>query len=121
MDVREGWSSTGPAGWTKPCRTAGDRGSTGRTLPARTAGPAWWFWHSTRAVALLAALCWPSLPNAGTQQVSYGYDATGRLITVQYDNGATLHYTYDVNGNITAVSSALSDAIFANGFEEASP
>lgn len=33
---------------------------------------------------------------------TYGYDAAGRLLQVSYDNGDSLAYTYDANGNLLA-------------------
>lgn len=35
---------------------------------------------------------------------SYTYDALGRLVTVQTDNGSTITYTYDAAGNRTAMN-----------------
>ena len=32
---------------------------------------------------------------------SYAYDAAGRLTKVTYDDGKTIDYTYDANGNVT--------------------
>lgn len=39
--------------------------------------------------------------HAGT--VSYTYDELGRLKTVTYSTGVTITYSYDANGNRTAV------------------
>jgi YD repeat-containing protein len=33
----------------------------------------------------------------------YEYDRAGRLVKVVYDDGSTITYTYDKNGNIVAV------------------
>lgn len=76
---------------------------------------------SWTAILILAALLWPAQPSAETQQHSYAYDATGRLIEVSYGNGAVLSYSYDANGNLTGVAAVLSDELFANGFEEGTP
>lgn len=36
---------------------------------------------------------------------TYYYDANGRVISIKYDNGTTICYTYDKNGNrISSVS-----------------
>jgi YD repeat-containing protein len=35
--------------------------------------------------------------------VAYTYDALNRLISVSYDNGKELHYSYDSAGNILMV------------------
>lgn len=38
-------------------------------------------------------------PSAFSATVSYTYDARHRLTDVAYDNGATVHYSYDATGN----------------------
>ena len=38
--------------------------------------------------------------NAQEQKVEYSYDALGRLIKAEYENGSTIEYQYDKNGNI---------------------
>ena len=39
----------------------------------------------------------------GSETVTYEYDALGRLIAVNYENDASITYTYDDNGNRTQV------------------
>ena len=36
----------------------------------------------------------------GSETVTYEYDALGRLIAVNYENDASITYTYDDNGNL---------------------
>ena len=45
----------------------------------------------------------PLLGEAFAQNVTYTYDALGRISTVTYPNGATITYTYDPAGNRTQV------------------
>ncbi|MBV8594486.1 MAG: RHS repeat protein [Caulobacteraceae bacterium] len=46
------------------------------------------------AVALGVCLASPALAN-----VTYTYDSLGRLASAAYDNGVTILYSYDENGN----------------------
>lgn len=39
-------------------------------------------------------------PAATTGTVTYTYDEAGRLVGVDYGNGATIAYTYDAGGNL---------------------
>jgi YD repeat-containing protein len=41
---------------------------------------------------------------SGADQISYTYDALGRLVTVTYPNNSTVTYTYDPAGNRTLVT-----------------
>lgn len=47
---------------------------------------------------------------------SYTYDTQSRLTDVSYQNGSSLHYTYDANGNILSIVTSLVTAV-----EEGSP
>jgi YD repeat-containing protein len=51
----------------------------------------------------MATLCGASGASAS---VTYTYDSLGRLASAAYDNGTTVYYTYDENGNrlVQAVS-----------------
>jgi YD repeat-containing protein len=40
----------------------------------------------------------------GADQISYTYDALGRLVTVAYPNNSTVTYAYDPAGNRTLVT-----------------
>ena len=62
---------------------------------------------------LVAALLWASSAPATVtiesvtvrstaHSETYGYDAAGRLTTVSYDDGSSIAYQYDLNGNILA-------------------
>jgi YD repeat-containing protein len=52
-------------------------------------------------LAVLLALSTVSLAKAGNGSVTYAYDALGRLISANYDNGVLIYYKYDANGNRT--------------------
>jgi YD repeat-containing protein len=42
---------------------------------------------------------------------SYTYDTQSRLTDVSYQNGSSLHYTYDDNGNIVSIITSLVTAV----------
>jgi YD repeat-containing protein len=42
---------------------------------------------------------------------SYTYDTQSRLTDVTYQNGGSLHYTYDANGNILSIVTSLVTAV----------
>jgi YD repeat-containing protein len=42
---------------------------------------------------------------------SYSYDTQSRLTDVTYQNGGSLHYTYDANGNILSVVTSIATAV----------
>jgi YD repeat-containing protein len=42
---------------------------------------------------------------------SYTYDTQSRLTDITYQNGGSLHYTYDANGNITSEIVSLATAV----------
>lgn len=48
----------------------------------------------------LALACLISLWVGGVHAESYRYDAAGRLIAVSYDDGSSISYSYDANGNL---------------------
>lgn len=54
----------------------------------------------TRALLLV---CLAAAPALAAER--YEYDPAGRLVRVTYDDGSTIAYTYDANGNIVAVVS----------------
>ena len=55
--------------------------------------------------ALLALATWPPVPARAAE--TYAYDAIGRLTDVTYDNGGSIHYTYDANGNVLSIVTSL--------------
>ncbi|HEY3216121.1 MAG TPA: T9SS type A sorting domain-containing protein [Candidatus Eisenbacteria bacterium] len=57
-------------------------------------------------VALGLATWGPAVHAAETRQ----YDAIGRLIALLYQNGSSIHYTYDANGNILSIVRSLTVA-----------
>jgi YD repeat-containing protein len=42
---------------------------------------------------------------------SYTYDTQSRLTDITYQNGGSLHYTYDANGNIISIVTSLATAV----------
>jgi len=50
----------------------------------------------------LLALGTSPIARAGNGSVVYTYDALGRIISVSYDTGVIIIYTYDANGNRTS-------------------
>jgi YD repeat-containing protein len=55
------------------------------------------------AVAMLFHALYSSTANASAL---YTYDQVGRLTTAAYDNGLCISYSYDANGNRTALVAA---------------
>jgi len=41
----------------------------------------------------------------------YSYDTRNRLTDIMYQNGSSLHYTYDANGNILSIITSLVAAV----------
>ena len=62
------------------------------------------------AIACAAAL-W-AVPALAAE--SYTYDNQSRLTDITYQNGGSLHYTYDANGNIVSVITSLAAAVEDN-------
>jgi YD repeat-containing protein len=50
-------------------------------------------------LAVAAALTLASSGAQAAAATTYEYDSLGRLVRVVYDDGASISYTYDVNGN----------------------
>lgn len=71
--------------------------------------------RAARAILLAAGLAAATVPALASE--TYQHDALGRLTDVAYDNGGSLHFTYDANGN--SVSIVISLAATAAG--DASP
>jgi YD repeat-containing protein len=46
---------------------------------------------------------------------SYNYDTQSRLTDITYQNGSSLHYTYDANGNITSEIVSLATTAVEEG------
>jgi len=59
------------------------------------------------AIALALALWAAPAPAAEV----YTYDTQSRLTDVSYQNGSSLHYTYDANGNLVSVVTSLVTAV----------
>ena len=56
------------------------------------------------AMALLFAAL---IPAPACAAESYAHDAMGRLTDATYNNGSSIHYTYDANGNLLSIVSSL--------------
>ena len=75
-------------------------------LTARNAGGA----RCLAGIALGLAI-WSA---AALASETYTYDAMDRLTDVAYQNGGSLHYTYDANGNILSIVTSLATAVEAS-------
>ncbi|KAA0695641.1 hypothetical protein DTW90_21940 [Neorhizobium sp. P12A] len=60
-----------------------------------------WFRKARIPVAAATLLSW-AVPTIANDNVAYGYDSDGRLVTALYDTGVCVAYTYDANGNRTS-------------------
>ena len=60
--------------------------------------------RAARLPALALAALGILIPNGVNASASYTYDLLGRLTTVVYDNGLCISYSYDPNGNRTAIA-----------------
>ncbi len=65
--------------------------------------------------ALAAAFTAVLLAPANAAAESYAYDAIGRMTTVTYDNGGSIHYTYDANGHILSIATSLGTTAVGGG------
>ena len=59
------------------------------------------------SAAVLLSLLLSSVAHAA---VSYTYDQLGRVVTAFYSNGLCIVYTYDANGNRTAIANVTSSS-----------
>jgi len=62
--------------------------------------------HAVYAL-VAAALLAPAAPGPALAAESYTYDTQSRLTDITYQNGGSLHYTYDPNGNILSIVTSL--------------
>jgi len=60
-------------------------------------------------VAIVSALALWATPAPAAE--TYTYDTRSRLTDVAYQNGGSLHYTYDANGNILSIVTSLAAAV----------
>lgn len=65
------------------------------------------------AAAIVSALALWAAPSPAAE--TYTYDTQSRLTDVSYQNGSSLHYTYDLNGNILTIITSLAAAVDADG------
>jgi YD repeat-containing protein len=61
------------------------------------------------AIAILALTLVGAAPAFAAE--TYTYDNQSRLTDVSYQNGGSLHYTYDANGNILSIITSLAAAV----------
>ena len=69
--------------------------------------------HDAITLAIAIALAVPASRALATETDTY--DAIGRLTDVAYQNGGSLHYTYDANGNILSIVTSLATAVEESG------
>jgi YD repeat-containing protein len=62
--------------------------------------------------AALAVTAWASLALAAE---TYQHDPLGRLNDVAYQNGGSIHYTYDANGNLLSIVTSLAVTAVGDG------
>ncbi|MBO9709878.1 MAG: RHS repeat protein [Caulobacter sp.] len=63
-------------------------------------------------LALAMGIALAATGSASAATVKYGYDALGRLVTVDYGDGKVVTYTYDAAGNRTSVTTVGATARF---------
>src|SRR6185295_7565906 len=78
-----------------------------RVVPTMTKEPKMTRFHV--AIAILALALVGAAPAFAAE--TYTYDNQSRLTDVAYQNGGSLHYTYDANGNILSVITSLAAAV----------
>lgn len=64
-----------------------------------------------RAVMLAVLAAALSSAAAAFAAEAYQYDTAGRITDVAYQNGGSIHYTYDANGNILSIVTSLAAAV----------
>src|SRR5262245_53839268 len=64
--------------------------------------------RAVSAAVLAAAI---SSAAAGYAAETHQHDNVGRLTDVAYQNGGSLHYTYDANGNILSIVTSIATAV----------
>jgi YD repeat-containing protein len=77
----------------------GNRLKTGARVAALTHGSR----ARTAVLSLLLVAGLMTATSASFASETYQHDALGRLTDVAYDNGGSIHYGYDANGNILSV------------------
>ena len=69
----------------------------------------------SRIAAVLQAAALAALFGLWTTSASaaetFAYDPIGRVTDVAYQNGGSLHYTYDANGNVLSVVTSLATGV----------
>lgn len=58
---------------------------------------------------LLLILAISMTPIAYAASATYKYDSSGKLISIQYDDGSEITYSYDNQGNMTTSTSSKKD------------
>ena len=61
------------------------------------------------AIAIAFAVALWAVPALAAE--TYTYDNQSRLTDIAYQNGGSLHYTYDANGNILSIITSLAAAV----------
>jgi len=67
--------------------------------------------RAAHASLLTFALVFAASTSPALAAETHTYDAIGRLTDVAYQNGGSLHYTYDANGNILSIVASLATAV----------
>jgi len=66
--------------------------------------------HKKKLLALLAVFALFASTAADARAATHKYDALGRLVETVYDSGCKVAYSYDANGNMTAIKGGSATA-----------
>jgi YD repeat-containing protein len=76
----------------------------------------WASWLVRAAIGAALGACLVFAETPALANVAYTYDGLGRLASAAYDNGVTVYYTYDPNGNrlIQSVTTSAAPGVWGS-------